>query len=553
MTASGISDIDEVAVDPSFEADVDLELAELGGAPVDVLAEFVAGGRLAGELHLATKRVAGLAEGHVVAAESGHASGFEPGRAAARDEHALALADHGDLVVAVAELLAGADVDHAPELHERSRRAADATLVAAEAGAHVAGAALLRLPHDLGVGDGSANHGDHVGVAACDEGVGFLQREDAPHDEAGLGQGAAGGGAPGELVLVLLVHAADESVEVEVARSGDAEEVDEAGRLEVECDLLAVLWLEPAGNALAAAEAGADDEVGAGRFADGGGHLLAEAAAVLGAAAVPVGAPVRRRREELHDEEAVPVVHLDAVEAALLGAAGGGGVGRDGLVDHRLGHLQGDVALALGHAQMAHAGNGGGGPGWAAVGGRGVGANVDELLHHHHAVAVGGFGEALVARNHGVGVGGHAPEAGDGMHRGRLEDAHGDTAAGARLVVGDEVIVDLAAAETGAVGGAHDAIAELGLVDGDGAEDVIEGHGWPPALWRAESTRAPATSERYRLMGAPRMTSGTSPPAARMASAMASASPWLLTTRSATARASERMGRSYVPWKWGIT
>ena len=415
------------------------------------------------------------------------------------------------------------------------------------------GAALLRLPHDLGVGDGGADHGDHVGVAPGDEGVGFGKGEDATDDEAGLGQGAAGGCAPGELVLVLLVHAPNETVEVEVAGGGDAEEVDEAGRLEVEGDLLAVLWFEAAGDALATTEAGADDEVGRGRLANGGGHFLAEAATVLGAAAVPVRAPVRRRREELHDEEAVAVVHLDAVEAAFLGAAGGGGVGGDGLVDHRLGHLQGDVALALGHAQVAHAGDGGGGPGWTAVGGHGVGAGVDELLHHHHAVAVGGFGEALVARNHGVGVGGHTAHAGDGVHRGRLEDAHGDTAAGARLVIGDEVIVDLAAAEAGAVGGAHDAIAELGLVDGYGAEDVVEGHGWPPALWPAESTRAPWASERYRLMGAPRIVSGTWPPAARMASATASASPWLLATRSATARAWERLGRSYAPWKWGIT
>ena len=374
-----------------------------------------------------------------------------------------------------------------------------------------------------------------------------------PTTKVGLREGAAGGGAPGKLVLVLLVHAADEAVEVEVAGGRDAEEVDQAGCFEVERDLLAVLRFETAGHALATAEAGADDEVGASGLADGGGHFLTEAAAVLGAAAVPVGAPVRRRREELHDEEAVSVVHLDAVEAAFLGATGGGGVGRDGLVDHLLGHFEGDVALALGHAQVAHAGDGGGRPGWAAVGGRGVGADVDELLHHHHAVAVGGFGEAPVAGDHGVGVGGHAPDAGDGVHRGRLEDAHGDTAAGARLVVGDEGVVDLAAAEAGAVGGAHNAVAELRLVDGDGAEDVVEGHGGPPALRRAESTRAPDPPGRYRLMGVPRMVSGTSPPTARMASAIASASPWLLTTRSAMARASERMGRSSDPWKWGMT
>src|SRR5262249_56640637 len=57
-------------------------------------------------------------------------------------------------------------------------------------------------------------------------------------------------------------------------------------------------------------------------------------------AAVVVGASVLERRVELRDQVAVRGMDLDAIEAGLAGAHGGGGESRRRLVDARACHLQ---------------------------------------------------------------------------------------------------------------------------------------------------------------------------------------------------------------------
>src|SRR5262249_45720965 len=74
-------------------------------------------------------------------------------------------------------------------------------------------------------------------------------------------------------------------------------------------------------------------------------HLEPETGAVLQAATVFVGAPVLERGVKLRNQVAVGGVHLDAIEARLLRALGGGGMGGDRAVDARLGHFLRDDGL----------------------------------------------------------------------------------------------------------------------------------------------------------------------------------------------------------------
>ncbi len=107
-----------------------------------------------------------------------------------------------------------------------------------------------------------------------------------------------------------------------------------------------VVLLEDALDVVLRREADAD-AVRADRLGDGRGDLDGEACAVLGGAAVLVGAGVRDGGEELVHEVPVRAVHLDAVEAGGDRVAGGTGEALDGLAD-----LVGGELVRHGHVRL---------------------------------------------------------------------------------------------------------------------------------------------------------------------------------------------------------
>ena len=273
-----------------------------------------------------------------------------------------------------------------------------------------------------------------------------------------------------------------------VAAGGDVDHVhavlaepgDDLGRLaEVEAAL------DPLGRRDAHQQRHADGDSAAHRVHD----AQQEAGTAGELAAVGVGALVAQRREELVQQVAVGGVDLDQVEARLDGAHGGGGEGRDDLVDPRF--VQGGGLRELvvgdrggGHGLPAAVGacEGGAGVRRAPLGlGGGLAPGVGELDPGRRAEGVDQVDDR--AQRLALGV---VPQAevlrGDaplGDHAGGLED-HGAGAAAGEGAVVHEVVVggDAVAGGDGVLAhGRHpDAVADGEVAQGDRGEQVL-GHG----------------------------------------------------------------------------
>ena len=190
----------------------------------------------------------------------------------------------------------------------------------------------------------------------------------------------------------------------------------------------------------------------------------AEADAVLQAAAEAVGALVGLGREELADH-VTGRERLDSVEATLPAAAGGGGVGVHHALDVVIVHLARDGAVQ----RLA---NGGRPDGRQPVLGVGVGPppEVGDLAHECRPLAVHRLGEALQVGDDRVGadielaedVGAVAVDVGRPAEHGQRDAAarlfHMVGAVGLR---GHPSLFQAAG-----VAGAHDAVAEDRLLDG---------------------------------------------------------------------------------------
>ena len=134
-------------------------------------------------------------------------------------------------------------------------------------------------------------------------------------------------------------HAVDRELDLGVHPAVDGvEEVDGPGCLEDPGDLDALVEVEAVLAGLVDHEPDADDEVVADRLADRLVHHQPEAAPVRHRAAEPVGAAVRRRRQELSDEVGAGE-RLDAVEPAFPAPDRGPGVVGDDPLDVVLVHL----------------------------------------------------------------------------------------------------------------------------------------------------------------------------------------------------------------------
>ena len=113
-----------------------------------------------------------------------------------------------------------------------------------------------------------------------------------------------------------------------IVAGGDVQRVG-AGFRRPDRDLAALVERQPAGEEVLDRQP-IDDRHAGHRRLHRAQHFEPEAGAVLQAAAIFVGAPVLERGVELRDQVAVRGVDLDAVEARLLRARRGGGVGGGG-------------------------------------------------------------------------------------------------------------------------------------------------------------------------------------------------------------------------------
>ena len=204
--------------------------------------------------------------------------------------------------------------------------------------------------------------------------------------------------------------------------------------------------------AVGGADRQADDEILAAGAADVLDDGARQAGAVFQAAAPAVVAPVRPRGPELVEQRMVGGPDLDALKAGLAAADRRGGMGGDDLLDLRLGHGVGAVAVVVR-----------GPAGRAPVGverevGIAVLADRVELLQDHRAGRFHRFGDRPEMGDDVVGAGAEvaAGQHGGGVDRHRLGDDHRRPAQRAFQQIGAEARARQAA---------------LGHVRGMGAED----------------------------------------------------------------------------------
>ena len=203
-------------------------------------------------------------------------------------------------------------------------------------------------------------------------------------------------------------------------------------------------------------------------------HHESEPAAVLQRAAEAVGAPVGDRREELSDQ-VTACQRLDAVEAALLAAQGGSGIGLDHAIDVVLVHLLGDTAMQrLADRRRRDRRQ--------PVSGIGVSAPAEmrDLAHEAGAERVHAGAEPLQVRNDVVAA---DVELAEDVRRiavhvgGAAEHRQGDAAARLLLVIALIGLlrhaIDL---EPAGMAGAHDAVAEPHMLDRQRLQQRVFGY-----------------------------------------------------------------------------
>ena len=207
-------------------------------------------------------------------------------------------------------------------------------------------------------------------------------------------------------------------------------------------DLPALVEAQSAGKVVLDREA-VDDGRSVRRDLDRAQHVEPEAGAVLQAAAVFVGAPVLERGVKLRDQVTVGGMDLDAVEARLLGARGGGGVRGDGDLDARLGHFLRDDGLECGLVDRM--GNGRGrNRRLAADVDAGMPAAMAELDRRLRSGAMNLIDQPRQPRQEAIVVDSHlvAAVAAGLFRRRHLDGDEADAAACPREIIGDAVVGD---------------------------------------------------------------------------------------------------------------
>ena len=326
---------------------------------------------------------------------------------AAADDHDLLYLSRGD-VAGIAVLPAPAGVDRAAALVSLGTGGAD--VAEAVQAAHARGDILLLAPlaldHHAVVGYEALGHGDYVRLAALYDVLGHLQGGDAADDGDRQLVAQSFLERRGRLNVAALVDVVARHVVAEGAvvgederSGGDAEHVYVLGRLFEEGD--ALLDGSAAGDALVADDAHLYRDLALGHGVHGLQDLQGESPAVLGGAAVLVGALVPEGGEEAGEQVAVGEVGHDHVEAGLHAALRGLHV----VIDDDVHLGAGDLVVESGVPVVF--GDDGGDPCLDAVE-SGPLAGVDELRGEVAAVSVGLVRQKSHIRDVQVVGGGHA-------------------------------------------------------------------------------------------------------------------------------------------------
>ena len=271
-----------------------------------------------GELQGAAQVILLLEQGDLMAPVEGGDGGLHAGGAAADDGHPLDPGGGGGEHLLPAGLVAHQGVDGAAE--QVLIAVGVVAAHALDAGYHVVGPAVDGLFDGLRVGDQLAGHGEEVALALGDGVLGGLQALQAAHcgdrlvDFArlfeGLGQPQVGmiahvlaGMGPGHVLLGDHAAGGLDDVAVILEDGGDAD---------------ALLQVDAALGKLGGGHAHLKGHAAPGGLPAGVQNLHQIAAAVLGGAAILVGAAVGQGREELGHGDGVAEVEEQAVKAAHL-------------------------------------------------------------------------------------------------------------------------------------------------------------------------------------------------------------------------------------------
>ena len=209
--------------------------------------------------------------------------------------------------------------------------AADAGLVAADAGADVVEPPVARLIGQLRVADHRPGHAAQIGLAGGQDALGDLRLVDAPGDQDRQAHRLLDGGAIGRQVAGLEAHGrrdVDRAAEARRGAGGDTQVVEPAVMVE-ESDGRQDLCLREAAVGQLVAGDPQTDGPRAHRRAHRFDHLPQEPQTAGEIAAVAVLAQIDPRIEELGRQIAVACHDLDAVEASRRQVLGGAAVAGD--------------------------------------------------------------------------------------------------------------------------------------------------------------------------------------------------------------------------------
>ncbi len=178
--------------------------------------------------------------------------------------------------------------------HAPAENAADATLIAGDAGPDSGAAPLLRLHHQHGIGDHAADNIDHVRLPRLDGLLRIVERTVAADDDARHADAFADPVAERQLIAGRLIHSrVTINVKVVVAVR-DVDEIDQPLGLRVQGDGIGVFRGQDA-LIRAVADPYTQHEICRRRRTDGAQRFQKRADAILKIPAVLVGALIQDR------------------------------------------------------------------------------------------------------------------------------------------------------------------------------------------------------------------------------------------------------------------
>ena len=307
-----------VRLNLGVQVELNAELLHLHLVPVEEGADVVLEGGGSDSTGGAADASILLIQRNLMPLERGNPCGFQTGGAGADDDYILRVVGLLDFE---RPFLADADVDGAGNLGAAVPDAADAVLIAAQAGTYVLAAAGKQLIGNIGVGNKSAAHDGEVGLAGdyeVERGVGVMSAaiEDGGLDV--LARKVTDVGHAGRP----LIGGREYVVEALIRAGVDVEGV-YAALLEPLNQLLGLLKGAAAFPAVIEGDAEKNGHVGADDGADCLNNLAGEAGTVLRGAAVLIGAMVEALGHELVDEVTGVGMNLDGVKPCVASDAGG--------------------------------------------------------------------------------------------------------------------------------------------------------------------------------------------------------------------------------------